>query len=73
VIANVTGVVPLFPSTCDGVFAVIVTCWSGAADAGGVGMPSTAMAAATIVPTTRRDRDVPRFIRTLRSGVPNRW
>jgi hypothetical protein len=72
VIANVTGVVPLFPSTCDCVFGVIVTCSSGAADAGGVGIPTTATAAATIVPTTRRDRDVRRFIRALRSGVPNR-
>jgi hypothetical protein len=41
---------------------VIVTWSSGAADAGGVGMPRTTMAAATIVPTTRSERDVLRVI-----------
>jgi len=61
-IANVTAVVPLLPSTCVGVFAVIVTWSSGAADAGGVGMPRTTIAAATIVPTTRSERDVLRVI-----------
>lgn len=50
------------PSTCVGVFAVIVTWSSGAADAGGVGMPRTTIAAATIVPTTRSERDVLRVI-----------
>jgi hypothetical protein len=46
------------------VLAVIVTWSSGAADAGGVGMPSTTTAAATIVPTTRRDRDVIRVMQS---------
>lgn len=50
------------PSTCVGVFAVIVTWSTGAADAGGVGMPRTTIAAATIVPTTRSERDVLRVI-----------
>ena len=65
------------PSTCDGVLAVIVTWSRGAADAGGVGMPTTTIAAATIAPTTRRDKDVIRFMQpsvrerqTIRSGRP---